>query len=149
MTRRAAARTSTVLGALLAVSLLPACPDSAGFADNPLPAPRCTPDDNPSTWVFASVISTAPFTISLMRQTFIDGVQLTTLFAPEDATLETVQFDAPTLAASTSVVLTLTPNTDGAPVHVHSGLLCQDTPRAVDLIAQPATFTVDIVARTP
>ena len=105
--------------------------------------------DEPRNWVFTTLVSTAPFTLNITRQGFITGTQLTTLFAPEDATLDSVVFDAPTLAAATSVTLNLTPNTPGAPVHVHSGLLCNGTARAVDLVADPVTFLVDVVSIRP
>jgi hypothetical protein len=126
--------------------VLAACPDINQVDPPPPTAPACTPTDAPSQWLIGSASGPTPnLTVTLTLQTFaVSGVELADFFRVDGGTLSNTQFDAASLASSSSVTLTVVPNAGATTVTIHTGATCKGTAKAIDAAVDLASLSVTI-----
>ena len=113
----------------------------------PPPVPQCTPADDPSLWLIGSATGTNPVTLTLTIQTFqVSGVELANQFDVDGGVLQGApQFDRGSLAASTSVTLTIQPNPGVPNLTLRTGATCSGVARALLVRVDLVSFGVTVV----
>ena len=99
----------------------------------PAPQAQCAPTDDPSTWLVGTAIAGNPLVFRIdLRIANVGGTELSTSFDVGGAALlGAPQFDATSLAQSTSVTLSLTPDAGQDRVSIETGVSCGADARTV------------------